>query len=568
MNRLLPYFRGYYFPSIVGPLLKLIEVAAELSVPLLVAELIDKALPTKQQSVVIQYTLWMIAVAFIGVVATLTAQYFAARAAIGITQALSRDAFKHTLSLPKKTRDLLTADSLTTRLTNDTHHVQVGLNFVFRLLIRSPFIVVGASLMAWRIDAALACYFFAMTALLFLVVGVLTYILTPYQKRVRQQLERLVSLTREQLQGMRVIRAFNQATHEQQQFEQANQHYTSTQKILGYLTALSNPLTFIIVNMILVLVLWQGGQRIQVGSLTQGEIVALVNYLLQILSELLKIVMVLLVANKAAVSAQRVFEIMDAPSEDLTAVIEQKGTDFFAFDQVSFSYGQQEMAVSNVTFSIPHGATIGMIGGTGSGKTTVIQLLARLYEATSGQIHINARVPQLTTQLLRDCIGIVPQKAELFKGTIRSNLLLSNPNATDAQLWQVLEIAQATDFVQDLSEEVLAFGSNFSGGQKQRLTIARALVKPIQLLILDDATSALDMLTEQQLLEAIRTHYPQVTLLIVSQRTRSLAHADNILVLEDGQQVGFDSHTKLLETCAVYQEIHATQIQLQEVSHD
>ncbi|MDO4775645.1 MAG: ABC transporter ATP-binding protein [Aerococcaceae bacterium] len=557
------YFRRYYKQCVLGPLFKLFEAILELCVPLLVAQLIDEAIPTGSVPHIMRYVILMIGVALVGVVLSISAQYFSAQAAVGITSELTQGLFQHILHLPKKVRDSLTSAKLVTRLTNDTYQIQTGLNLFFRLLLRSPFIVFGATFMAWRIDRRLTIYFLLMILLLFIVIGMLLKLMSPYQQRIRQQVERLIKRVQEQLTGMRVIRAFNQSERQQHYFTQVNEQYANEQLTVGRLSAWMNPLTMVIVNVTLIMILWQGGHHINSGHLQQGQLVALVNYLLQILIELVKMTQVVLSTNRAFISAKRIREVLAQPIELPTQAINKKAAaqanNVIRMEQVTFYHeGAEVPALEQVNLSAKQGEFIGIIGGTGAGKSTLVQLLAQLYPVSAGDLSIQLDEAGTLAEY-RQQLGVVPQQAELFKGTVRSNLLLANPQATQEEMWRALQIAQASEFVNDLEMPIQAFGKNLSGGQRQRLTIARALVKPMQLLILDDATSALDYLTEARLLKAIRESLVNVTVIIVSQRTRTLAKADHILVLDSGRVVGSGKHEELLDTCAVYREIHQSQ---------
>lgn len=561
------YFRHYYRQCVLGPVFKLFEALLELCVPLLVAQLIDSAIPTGSMPLIMRYIILMIGVALVGVGLSISAQYFSAQAAVGITGELTRALFNHLLYLPQKVRDSLTSARLVTLMTNDTYQIQTGLNLFFRLLLRSPFIVFGATFMAWRIDSHLTVYFLAMIAVLALIIGVLLKKMVPHQHRIRQQVERLVNLIQEQLTGMRVIRAFNQSAHQQQKFTTANEDYTREQLIVGRLSTWLNPLTLVVVNVTLVAILWQGGGQVDQGTLTQGQVVALVNYLLQILVELVKLTQVALSTNRALVSARRIQAVLDEPIEQADQAVDWQCAaehhQVIRLEEATFYYeGAEVPALNDVTIAVRKGEWLGVIGGTGAGKSTFVQLLAGLYPVDSGVCSVHLAEAQ-TLAAMRQQMSIVSQRAALFKGTVRSNLLLANPDATEDELWRALTIAQATDYVSDLDMPIQAFGANLSGGQKQRLTIARALVKPMSLLILDDATSALDYVTEAKVLQAIRAAFAEVTVVMISQRVRSLTNAHQILVLDAGQVVGNGTHQSLLDTCDVYQEIYQSQ---QEVS--
>ncbi|UUX33860.1 ABC transporter ATP-binding protein [Fundicoccus culcitae] len=578
MKRLLKYFNGYKLPSFLGPIFKLIEALLELLVPSVVAIVIDEAIPSGDQRNVIQYIVFMFAIAFIGLLFSISAQYFSAKAAIGFTENLNHDLFEKIMYLSKESVDEISTASLVTRNTSDTYQIQTGLNTFFRLFLRSPFIVAGSLVMAMRIDLRMTGYFLGMIIVLFLIIALITYLSAPLYTKARKTLDRLVTIATEQIQGVRVIRAFRQDEREFNQYKEVNNQLTDDQIKVGFISVLTNPLTYLVVNVTLILVIWQGGNFIFAGTLSQGQLVALVNYLLAILVELVKLTMVVMVLNRSYVSAQRVVEVLEIADEeqsfdnikpektalnDLTQIV---------FEDVQFTYPKGRRPVlDGLSFSINQGDLIGIIGGTGAGKSAIIQLLTKTYDASDGIIWFNENsLDTRSRNQLRNEISIVPQKANLFKGTIRSNLLVGNPEASDEELWQALDVAQATSFVKEkaggLDAVVEAFGRNFSGGQKQRLTIARALLKPASILIFDDSTSALDFLTENQFRSALKQHYAHLTILMISQRTRSIENADNILVLDAGKQLGFGKHEELLQTVEVYQEIHSSQ-QVKEVTN-
>ena len=567
LTRFIHYFKNYIVQSILGPVFKLIEAILELLVPMVVAQLIDEAIPTHSTPEIIRYVLILGGLALTGVVFSVMAQYFSAQAAIGITQQLTEDLFHHTVSLDKATGDTISPSSAITRLSNDTFQIQTGLNIFFRLLLRSPFIVFGALFMAWRIHAGIALSFFWMIMVLFAVVSVLIYKMAPYQQQLRREIDRIVAIVREQLEGIRIIRAFNQVDKELNKFKKQNTKLYDIQSVIGRLSILTNPLTLVIVNSTLAFVLLQGSHHIQAGELQQGQLVALVNFLFQILVELIKTTWFTIAANRAFISAKRINKVFEQPVEDLEGVLSQdvqlKG--IFQFEEGTFTYGNEaEPALQKLNFTIHSGETFGIIGGTGAGKTTLVHLLTQLHRVSTGKMAFNFnRSEAITLRAYRQQVSVVSQQVALFKGTIRSNLLFGNPQASEEQLWHALEIAQISELVKNYPEgldaPVETFGKNFSGGQRQRLTIARALVKDSPILILDDATSALDYITEANYLTALRESYPELTLIMISQRPTSIQRADQILVLEQGEQVGIGKHHELLTSCAVYNEIHQSQ---------
>ena len=579
MKTLLKYFKGYRFMSVLAPLGKLAEALLELTVPLIVVQIIDHVIPTGDRGELLKYVGMMFLVAIVSLVFSITSQFFSARAAIGYTKNLTSDLYKKTLSLSQSAVDRFTPGSLVNYITSDTFQIQGGLNLFFRLFLRSPFIVFGSLFMAMQIDGRTTNYFVALIVILTVVLIGIIYVTTPYQNDIRDKFDSLVTHTREQMQGIRVIRAFNQEKREREEFKAINKELTVKQKKTGSIAILTSPLTFITVNLVLILLIWRGSEFVYEGTLTQGEIVALVNYLLAILVELAKLVNQTIRLNRAWVSAKRIEKVLNYESEDNTidAIVSETAqkevAEFaiqeelaFAFNHVDFQYPTSERNVLNdIHFTVNKGETFGIIGGTGSGKSTILHLIGNIYLPTAGEIIYNPNTFNVDSRTeLRERISVVSGKVALFKGTIRSNLLVGKADATDDEMWTAIEDAQAKDFVKSLEKgldaPVSAFGRNFSGGQRQRLTIARALLKPSDVLIFDDATSALDYLTEANLLNALAKKYSHRALIMVSQRTRSLENADNILVLDAGDQVGLGTHEELLETNQVYQEIYNSQL--------
>ena len=569
MTSLLKYFKGYLTETILGPVFKLLEAIFELCVPLIIAHLVDQVIPKKETSGVVMMVGALFIFASFGVVVAITAQYFSSKAAVGFTREMTKDLYDKILSLPKNKRDRIGTSSLVTRLTSDTYQIQVGINLFLRLFLRAPIIVFGSIIMAFTISPKLTLWFLGMVAILMLIIVIMSRIVNPLFATIRKITDRMVTLTRQQFQGMRVIRAFGQQASELEDFREVNQDYKVWQIRAGIWSSLVSPLTFLVVNTTLVCVIWQGQVNISGGFLTQGMLVALVNYLLQILTELIKLAMLVTSLNVSYISAKRVQEIFDLKEEDLLeALIEETAREQEAIsaEEVSFTYPTASSpALEGISFDMDHGQMLGIIGGTGSGKSTLVQLLSHLYAVSQGKLALyhQGHSPR-TLKEWREWIAVVPQKAELFRGTIRSNLLLGmEENVSDDDLWWVLETAQAADFVREkegqLDEPVEAFGRNFSGGQRQRLTIARALLKKAPFLILDDSTSALDYLTEARLLKSIKEELSDISLILVSQRTNSLKSADQILVLNKGHQVGLGNHDFLLSTNEIYQEIHDSQ---------
>ncbi|HEU8593533.1 TPA: ABC transporter ATP-binding protein [Streptococcus pneumoniae] len=520
MKHLLSYFKPYIKESILAPLFKLLEAVFELLVPMVIAGIVDQSLPQGDQG-----HLWMqigllLIFAVIGVLVALIAQFYSAKAAVGFAKELTNDLYRHILSLPKDSRDRLTTSSLVTRLTSDTYQIQTGINQFLRLFLRAPIIVFGAIFMAYRISAELTFWFLVMVAILTIVIVGLSRLVNPLYSSLRKKTDQLVQETRQQLQGMRVIRAFGQEKRELQIFQTLNQVYARLQEKTGFLSSLLTPLTYLIVNGTLLVIIWQGYISIQGGVLSQGALIALINYL------------------------DRVLQVQE----------------------LTFTYPDAaQPSLRDISFDMTQGQILGIIGGTGSGKSSLIQLILGLYPVNKGRIdlYLDGLSP-LNLEQWRSWIAYVPQKVELFKGTIRSNLTLGlNQEVTDQELWQALEIAQAKDFVSDkeglLDALVEAGGRNFSGGQKQRLSIARAVLRQAPFLILDDATSALDTITESKLLKAIRENLPNMSLILISQRTSTLQMADQILLLEKGELLAIGKHEDLMKSSQVYREINASQ---------
>ena len=569
MKQLLSYFKPYIKESFLAPLFKLLEAVFELLVPMVIAGIVDQSIPQKDQG-----HLWMqmgllFVFAVIGVLVALVAQFYSAKAAVGFTKELTNDLYRHILSLPKDSRDRLTTSSLVTRLTSDTYQIQTGINQFLRLFLRAPIIVFGAIFMAYRLSPELTFWFLVMVAILTLVIVVLSRLVNPLYSSLRKKTDQLVQETRQQIQGMRVIRAFGQEKREIEHFQVLNQIYTAIQMKTGYWSSLLTPLTYLIVNGTLLVIIWNGYISIQGGWLSQGALIALINYLLQILVELIKLAMLINSLNQSYISAKRIEEVFAEEPEDILAEIAQREGSMnqsLRVEHLTFTYPDAaQPSLRDISFGMKKGEILGIIGGTGSGKSTLVQVLLGLYKPDKGTVgpYQAGHGPRDLAQW-RSWIAYVPQKVELFKGTIRSNLTLGiEEPVSDQELWQALEIAQAKDFVSEkegqLDAEVQAGGRNFSGGQKQRLSIARAVLRQAPFLILDDATSALDTITESNLLKAIQENLPNTSLILISQRTSTLKIADQILLLEKGQQLALGNHEELMKTSQVYREINASQ---------
>ncbi|MCO4509699.1 ABC transporter, ATP-binding/permease protein [Streptococcus infantarius subsp. infantarius] len=569
MKYLSRYFKGYLKETVLGPLFKLFEASFELLVPIIIARIVDTIIPSNNKMNLVLMVELLFLFAVVGVIVAITAQYFSSKAAVGYTRQLTKDLFKKIMGLSKEDRDKLTTSSLVTRLTSDTYQIQTGINQFLRLFLRAPIIVFGAIIMAFNISSKMTIDFLVMVAILFVIVFTMLHLLNPIYASIRRATDKIVNMTRQQLEGVRVIRAFGQVDKEEREFAAANQNYTDLQLKAGRLSSLVTPLTYLVVNSTLVLVVWQGNIQIGKGLLSQGMLIALVNYLLQILTELLKMTMLVTSLNQSFISAKRITEVFEKESEDLSTELEEMTSDFaVSVSDMSFTYPTAaEPSLSHIDFQLNPGDFLGVIGGIGSGKSTLVELLTHLYTPQEGRLAIfqNQKSPK-TLGEWRSWVNVVPQKAELFQGTIRSNLTLGmKGDVSDETLWKALDIAQASDFVSEkegqLDATVEAFGRNFSGGQRQRLTIARAIVQKAPLLILDDSTSALDYLTESKLLTAIHEQLSDTTLILISQRTNSLKVADKILLLDKGHQLGFASHDELLATNELYRDIHYSQHQ-------
>ena len=558
MKSLWSFFKGYRGVALLGPLLKLAEALLELAVPLVVAQIIDRIL-TGDGAIWGSIAL-LLGLALAGVLMAITAQYFSAKAAIGYTRQLTQALYQKISRLSESQRQSLGESSLITRVTNDTYQVQTGLNIFFRLFLRSPFIVFGAAYMAWKLNAQLASYLLVMILVLYLILAVLMGLTAPGYVKIRQATDRVVQVTQEGMAGYRVIRSFNQVDGYLSTYNQVNQSLLGHQLKTGFLAALTNPLTYLVVNVTTVLVLWQGDWALGQGLLAKGALVALVNYLTLILGELIKTTIVLGNLNKAWISAQRIQAVLAMPeeaSDQKTNSQVTRDTDASTWQAQSLSYtypGSPMPTIKQVSLQLQEGQWLGLTGVTGAGKTSLIKLLLGILPADQGRL-VGPDAEDLAW---------VPQQAQLFKGTIRSNLLLAQDQASDQELWQALALAQADDFVAEkggLDAQVTAFGRNFSGGQRQRLTVARALLKAKKGLILDDATSALDYATESRLLSGLKAARPDLMVIMVSQRLNALRFADQILVLEEGQATGYGPAQDLAQSNSYYRTLVQTQSQ-------
>lgn len=572
LRALLKYLRNYKKETVLAPLFKLLEASFELFVPLVMAAIIDHGIGQADGVYVLKMGGVLIALGLIGLVCSITAQYFAAKAATGFSTELRHELFEHIQKLSYTKMDTIGTSTLITRMTSDINQVQSGVNLVLRLFLRSPFIVFGAMVMAFTVDVKAALVFVAAIPLLSLVVFGIMLITMPLYRKVQSNLDAVLGITRENLTGVRVIRAFNKEADEKQRFEQQNQMLTDAQKFVGKISGLMNPVTYIIVNGALIVLIYTGALRVDAGIITQGQVVALVNYMSQILVELVKLANLIITVTKAFACGNRIQSVFEEetgmtegsegwtdPGEADTPVVE--------FDHVNLRYaGAGEDSLTDISFRAMPGQTIGVIGGTGSGKSSVVNLIPRFYDATEGSVRIQGKdARDYRLEELRSHIGMVPQKAVLFQGTIAQNLRWGKENATEAELEKAIKISQAKEFVDGkedrLNYQIEQNGKNLSGGQRQRLTIARALVRDPEILILDDSASALDFATDAKLRKAIRQMDSHPVVFIVSQRASSIQYADQILVLDDGELAGIGTHAELMESCEIYREIYESQFE-------
>lgn len=571
MKKLLVYLKGYEKETVLAPLFKMLEALFELFVPLVMAAVIDVGIGGHDRGYVIRMCLVLIALGVIGLACSITAQYFAAKAATGFSTVLRRELFAHIQSLSYTEMDNLGTSTLITRMTSDINQVQSGVNLVLRLFLRSPFIVFGAMVMAFTVDVKAAMIFVVAIPMLSVVVfGIMIWTM-PLYRRVQGAIDKVLGLTRENLTGVRVIRAFCLEEQEQTHFREKNECLTDMQKFVGKISGLMNPLTYIIVNGAVVVLLHTGAIRVDQGIITTGAVVALVNYMNQILVELVKLANLIINITKSVACGNRIQSVLEIPSSMKNGSDTNLArADEVVFDHVGLTYAQAGTeSLTDIDFSAKAGQTIGIIGGTGSGKSSLVNLIPRFYDATAGAVKINGKnVKDFDLETLREMVGIVPQKAVLFKGTIEDNLRWGKKDATEEELWEALETAQAAEFVRERADGLQAKidqgGKNLSGGQRQRLTIARALVGHPGILILDDSASALDFATDAALRKALREMKGNPIVFIVSQRTSSIRHADQIIVLDDGMVAGIGTHQELLENCPVYQEIHYSQFDRKE----
>ncbi len=574
MKKILVFLKDYKKESVVAPLFKMLEAIFELIVPLVVAQIIDIGITNQDTGYIFSRCGILILLAVIGLVCAVSAQFFAAKAAVGFATQLRSALFSHIQKFSYADVDEIGTSTLITRMTSDVNQLQSGVNMVLRLFMRSPFVVFGAMIMAFTVDVKVALVFVVAIPLLSVVVFGVMLITMPLYKKVQAALDKVLGKTRENLAGALVIRAFNKEEKEIEEFNESNEILTNMQLLVGRISALMNPVTIVIVNIATIVIIWIGANQVYTGFLTQGEVVALVSYMSQILVELVKLANLIILITKAVACGNRVADVLNREpaikEKNSNPIPADMTSPMVAFENVAMNYGKSsEEALSNITFEAERGQTIGVIGGTGSGKSTLINLIPRFYDVSKGAVLLEGTdVREYPLAQLREKVGVVPQKAVLFHGTIAENLRWGNENATEEELWKAIELAQAVDVVkgkeEGLDHMVEQGGRNLSGGQKQRLTIARALVKNPDVLILDDSASALDFATDAKLRSALQTITENRTIFIVSQRTSSIQHADKIIVLDDGEAVGIGTHSELLKTCEVYKEIYDSQFKKEE----
>ena len=573
MKRLMMYLKDYKKESILAPLFKLLEAFFELMVPLVMANIIDYGISNRNMGYIGKMGLVLLLLGVVGLASSITAQFFAAKAAVGFSTKLRQALFDHIEDLSFTDIDKAGTSTMITRMTSDVNQVQSGINMTLRLFLRSPIIVFGAMIMAFTIDVKCALIFVVAIPLLSIVVFGIILSTIPMYKKVQSRLDQVLGITRENLTGVRVIRAFHQEAKEEERFRENNEALSAMQIFVGKISACMNPVTYVIVNGAIIALIYTGAVQVNIGNLSQGEVVAIINYMNQILVELVKLANLIVTMTKALACAERVASVFDigadaayvgAQNQKLADKVD-KSAPFLDFKHVSLTYqGAGAPTLQDMNFTVNRGDTVGIIGGTGSGKTSLVNLIPGFYPATEGEILLEGRdIRTMSDEELRGRIGVVPQKAVLFKGTIRSNLQWGKPDATEVEMWKALELAQASEVVDGkpgkLDATVAQNGKNFSGGQRQRLTIARALVRNPEILILDDSASALDYATDAKLRAAIRTLEDKTTTFIVSQRASTIRHADKIIVLDDGEIAGMGTHDELLKDCTVYQEIYYSQ---------
>lgn len=573
MLRLVRYLKDYKVESVLAPLFKFLEAAFELLVPLVIAKIIDIGIENKDSNYIIKMGILLVTLAVIGLTSAIVAQYFSAKAATGFGTKLRDDLFAHILQFSHAETDILGRETLVTRITNDSDQVQNGVNRFFRLVLRSPFIVAGAFIMSFNIDAKMSLIAFIVILILSIIVALIMSKSIGLYRNVQRKLDKVLGKTGENLTGIRVIRAFSKERSEISEYDTATEDLYNDQLRVGNISALLNPLTYVVVNLGIVAILQAGGIQVNIGNLTTGQVVALINYMSQILVELVKFANLIILLAKASACAKRINEIFDIKSSirggNSELVLNDFDGDIITFENVGFAYPKsKEEAISDITFSVRKGETIGIIGGTGSGKSSLINLIPRFYDISRGSIKIAGRdIKDYTLDSIRKNVALVEQKSRLFRGNIRNNLLWGDESAMDEALYEAADIAQATDVINSkegkLDSEVAMYGNNFSGGQKQRLSIARSLVKRAGILILDDSSSALDYATDSRLRRAIK-EIKNITTFIVSQRIVSIKSADRIIVLDDGKIVGIGTHEELLENNPIYKEIYSSQIMTEE----
>lgn len=573
MRQLMKYLLPYKKESIIAPLFKMLEASFELLVPLVMASMIDVGIQNRDIGYITTSGLLLIGLGVLGLVSSLTAQYFSAKAAVGMGTGLRHDLFAHIQGLSYSEIDQIGTATLITRMTSDINQIQSGINLLLRLLLRSPFIVIGAMIMSFFIDGKMAFIFVVAVPVLSVVIYGIMALSIPLYKKVQKGLDKMLLTTRENLSGIRVVRAFCTQQKEKEQFEEESHALFVLQTLVGKIAGLMNPMTYLIVNVATIAIIWQGGRQVYFGYLTQGEVIAFVNYMTQILIALVALSNLIVTFTKAIASAGRVNEVFAMKASIVSGQEKTKAQEQYpeiVFEDAGIAYqGNQETSLSGINVTIQKGQTIGIIGGTGSGKTTFVNLIPRFYDTTEGSVKVQGiDVKEYSLETLRKKIGVVPQKAVLFEGTLRDNMKFGNEDATDSEIYEALEIAQAKEIVdgrkEGLDMQISPNGKNLSGGQRQRFTIARALVRKPDILILDDSASALDYATDARLRKAIAKNSGEMTVLIVSQRASSVMHADRILVFDDGQLVGSGTHEELLENCNVYEEIYSSQISQKE----
>ena len=570
MKELLKYLRHYIKESILAPLFKMLEASFELFVPLVMAAIIDTGIKNSDKPYIFKMAMVLVGLAIVGFISALTAQYFAAKASVGFGKELRGDLYRHINTLSYSEIDKIGTSTLITRLTADVNQMQTAVNLFLRLFLRSPFIVIGAVVMAFTVDPKTAIIFAVSIPLLAAVVFGIMFYSVPIYKKVQNRLDSVMRITRENLSGVRVIRAFNHEQKEIEDFDKCSEELKDMQLYGGKISAYLNPITYVIVNLSIVLIIYVGGIRVNTGRLTQGEVISLINYMSQVLVELIKLSNLIINLTKSVACGNRIYDVFKIkPSINDGSGIKTNGEAAVEFDHVSATYaGSKEKSLDSLTLSIPRGSTIGIIGATGSGKTTLISLIPRFYDVSEGSLKVNGTdVRNYNVDELRKLIGVVPQKAALVSGTVRDNVKWGKPDATDEEIIKALKTAQALDFVNEkdgLDSKILQGGKNLSGGQIQRLTIARALVRKPEILILDDSSSALDFATDAALRRAIKSDTDNMTVFIVSQRFSTIKNADMIIVLDDGSVCGIGKHDELFENCEEYRDICESQLSSKE----